>query len=448
MRPVDDLAVRIHQRGRYRAELVPRAAQASHPRVQCLGRLLPALARLARLGVNGTPLCRVLIEVRARALPDVAGVRHAHVGHGGRDPLALCVVPDPFEAMRRSATIHVPALGQRPPGRSHQPDQSDKAHHADRRHGRPVAPARQLRQCIEKRRELRPTVFGFGGQTAPQHLADRLGQRLRPRRRTRLLGRDQVDEVLPDEGTIAAQRSPQRDTERILVGRRGDVPAVVLLGRHEGRRTEHCPRLGQPLGRGTVDRQRALDGRLRRAGDAAFEASKTKVGHLDHVAGEQHVGGLEVAVDEPDRMGSRESTPGGDVAAQHLRTGLRPGLFPLLQRRAVHELHDQKYVGPRPLDVEDLDDVGVRQLGHRSGLGDQARAGVHGLHPADLLDRDVPRQLAIERPEYAAHPTAPELLANVVAIRQPPPSYAGSPPIAPDLRPTHLSPTCHHRFAP
>ena len=105
------------------------------------------------------------------------------------------------------------------------------------------------------------------------------------------------------------------------------------------------------------------------AGEAEVEDAGASVG------ADEHVVGLEVAVHEAGGVGGREALTGLDVDREDLgprtRDRARDGggaVEPLSQGDALHELHRQEHAPGDDADVVDLDDVGVRELGHQLGL--------------------------------------------------------------------------------
>ena len=129
----------------------------------------------------------------------------------------------------------------------------------------------------------------------------------------------------------------------------------------------------------------------RRAGERSREA---EVGDLDDAVGaDQDVARLEVAVDEPGAVRGRE--PGARLTdhREDLRGRARPGLQPAVERVAGDELHREEHAVAAPADVEDLDDVRVRDLRHRLRLAAQPRlelvvALVEAHVRVDELDHD------------------------------------------------------------
>ena len=170
----------------------------------------------------------------------------------------------------------------------------------------------------------------------------------------------------------AGEREEEHAAERVDVGATVERPALDLLGRRVGGGAEH-----RAAGaREPVDR-------LLPAREA--EVAQVGVRRLWR-AGDQHVGGLDVAVDEPARMGGVERS--GDLAQQLRRRGRR-------QRAALdHQLAQVRAVDPAHRDEEALvllarlvdgDHVRMLERGGHARLAHEARAE---LRIARQLGRD------------------------------------------------------------
>ena len=167
--------------------------------------------------------------------------------------------------------------------------------------------------------------------------------------------------------------------------------------------------LGREVGGGAHDRAglgQVLVGRVaERPGDA-------EVGHLHAaVAGDEHVAGLDVAVDHAVAVGEAEG--GGDVGGDlGGAVGVQPALVAqhLGQRVALDVLHHDEVgaVGLAP--VEHADDVRVLQVGGRLRLAaeplDEALVGRQGRE--QHLDRDRAVEQLVARQVHLGHAAAPE----------------------------------------
>ena len=192
----------------------------------------------------------------------------------------------------------------------------------------------------------------------------------------------------PSERRHAGQPLVEHGPERVHVGPRGDVAeaALDLLGGHVLGRAEDLAAPGQP---------RVLPAQVR----------QPEVRDLGlPLGGEEDVGGLQVAVDDPAFVGRLD-------AAGHLLEDLR-------RRRpqgpAGDELHDE-VVGPG---VEDADHVRVRELRHDLGLATEPSAPlvVGGPVFREELHGDVAAERAVERSVDDGHSASPQHLDQAIAI--------------------------------
>jgi hypothetical protein len=190
----------------------------------------------------------------------------------------------------------------------------------------------------------------------------------------------------------------------------GPTPlALDLLGGHEVRRAEDDP--GLRVQRGDVE---AL--------------GQAEVGDLgDTVGVQQDVGRLQVAVDDPllvrrvDGAGQGLHQPGGVPGRQ------RRALEALRQAAAVHILQGEVRAAPGLADLEDLDNVGVLQPGHRLRLPPEAGQvllpGV-GARQEDLEGHDA-AEGHLPRPVDHAHAAATEFFQHLIAGHRRPPVRRG-----------------------
>jgi hypothetical protein len=212
-----------------------------------------------------------------------------------------------------------------------------------------------------------------------------------------------------------------------LAGRPGRVLADALHHRHHAAGTKRRPPGAERVQDAAQAEQvgavvhGAAVGLLRRhviggaSDDAALcqagvlhRAGQAEVSDLDAPAalGQQDVGRLDVAVDQPLFVGGVQT--GGDLQAdaQHLPDRRRPVPFEMaFERGTVDELHDQVRHGPGVLDGVNADNVVVADRGGDPGLADEALVGrvavgqVRGQH----LDGDDTLQPLVERLEDDAH---------------------------------------------
>ena len=111
------------------------------------------------------------------------------------------------------------------------------------------------------------------------------------------VGQDRGRRGRAREGRPAGQAAVQQAADRVDIAARGRPLATQMLGRHE------------------VDRAQPLAG----VGDARprVRTGDTEVAQVNVVPGQENVGGLDVAMDEPGRMGGVER--GGDLLDQSRR---------------------------------------------------------------------------------------------------------------------------------
>ncbi len=209
-------------------------------------------------------------------------------------------------------------------------------------------------------------------------------------------GREDVADRLAVEETLPGQHLEEDDAEGPDVRPAVDRLAAGLLGRHVGRRAEEDSRLRR-VGReggGVLDLRGRGARRVHRLGEAEVEDLDLSVGR------ELHVGGLEVAVDDPllvrglERLGDLPRDGEGLVERE------RAALQPFGEVFALDELHDEGADAARLLEAVDRGDVGVLQLGEDLRLALEAReaVGVRGERLGEDLDRDLALQLRSRSP--------------------------------------------------
>jgi hypothetical protein len=185
--------------------------------------------------------------------------------------------------------------------------------------------------------------------------------------------------VRVNEGRAARQHLVEQHADAVEVARRPDRQAETLLGRHVARRADDEARLGRGV------RARHLGRGRQHLGDAEVE-------HADAVLVEHDVRGLEVAVDDAERVGFRQHVAdfGGDPHGALGREGAL-ARESLGQRRALHVLHDDEgaAVGEASC-VEDHRGARVLEAGHRPRLAHEAfgHLGVGGELLLEDLDGD------------------------------------------------------------
>ena len=114
------------------------------------------------------------------------------------------------------------------------------------------------------------------------------------------------------------------------------------------------------------------------------------------VVPDNHVGRLDVAVDQPGRMQCGEAD--GDLSKHDDDVLPRANLRhqPALERGPRHEFHGDEQLVIRGPDLVNRDEVGVRDLGHRLGFTQQSFAPTTADVP-DMGTQDLDSEVAIER---------------------------------------------------
>jgi len=137
---------------------------------------------------------------------------------------------------------------------------------------------------------------------------------------------------------------------------------------------------------------------------------------------DEHVVRLEVAMDDPKRMGRRERACALGEDAEHLRVGARlRRCEPRAKRLSLNELHrdERRSVGGEPAGIEDGHGVRMAELRHRARLAKQSL-----LFDPEPFAKDLQRDGAIERrivcmmhdPHRARAEDAKELVARLALV--------------------------------
>ncbi|MFO0636622.1 MAG: hypothetical protein U0168_27640 [Nannocystaceae bacterium] len=393
---MDQVASTLGQHRRDRLQVCTSAAQAREGRVG----LGAGLQRACSL-VFALPLLRVGVERVDRQSRGARRRRRVRAGEGGRERGAALTVP-------RVVQLGI-GIGAGGPWLSLRDRDAGSGHGERERHDPATAAAR--REAPQQRRHLGHRREAIGGMPC-QAPADRVEERLwwlagaaARRRLDHLvqLGVRQRHDIATLKWPRAPQQLVQRDEERVLIRARVDRRAQVLLGRHVARRAHDRTGAGEPLAQGVGCIDRGV-GRL----ELALPARQPEVGDLGYALSiEQHVVGLEIAVDDLRLVGRGEALGGGGHHRQHLRPRPRYQLDPLSQGRALDQLHREEHAAAiGRAGVVDRHDVGMGQPRERLGLAQQSRGidrpcGV-GI-AADQLDRDAAVELAVVGRDHHAH---------------------------------------------
>jgi hypothetical protein len=284
-----------------------------------------------------------------------------------------------------------------------------------RRRRRTAGFARQRRQDLVHRREPRRRV----GRQAAGRDRPQPGRQAVEGRGLPTLGAAGLDRGR-GEGPPTGDRLDQGHGEGELIAGRRRGAAVEQLGRQVRRRADHQPGLGHRRLVGLAGRRAGAvggTGGTSGAGRDLDRARQAEVGDVGlAVAIDQHVVGLEVAVDQAGAMRRRQAAPGRRQHPDDRRRRPRRRRQPRPERAAVDQRHRDRELAVVLLDVVDRDDVGVAQLGQGPGLAHQARA----LASADpigphQLERDLALELPVDGAVNHRHAAAAELAQELVA---------------------------------
>ena len=161
------------------------------------------------------------------------------------------------------------------------------------------------------------------------------------------------------------------------IAARIDVLADDLLGRHVARRAHHHARAGQPV----VGTERGV----------RFGPRQAEVEQLHAVRGQEHVGGLQVAMHDAARVQRRERGEHAEADRHRLGHAERATLQPLGQRFAIEQLHGDEQPAVVLADLVDLADVRVVHAGRRAGLAPETLRAVSSLASAAIVLRATVR---------------------------------------------------------
>ncbi len=148
------------------------------------------------------------------------------------------------------------------------------------------------------------------------------------------------------------------------------------------------------------------------------DAGQPEVGHADPaIRADEHIVGLEVAVDQAGAMGDREAARRRGEHGQDLPPAAPLAAQPARQGHAVDVLHGDEDLLADRADLVDGGDVRARQARHRLRLAQHGSAG--GLAGqsdvgAQELQRHAPVKLVIPREVDHAHRARAEVAADRV----------------------------------
>ena len=255
-------------------------------------------------------------------------------------------------------------------------------------------------------------VFGPLLQTVQHHPLERHRERrrdLRERRRVfaqnrgqRLGGRLAQKRARPGQHLV--KDAAEREDVRSMVG----LLSSGLLGRHVSHRAENGSRI-----RLCDSRRRVRQTAIRRL-DLCCQ---TEVEDLDPTVGrDEEVLGLDVAMRDP--LVVRGCETGGDLARVLDGFTLRKctSLQPPPQCLALEQFRHRVRGAMVRAQVENREDVGMREGGHGLGLPLEPREAVRVAREevGEDFDRNITIQLRVARPIDLAHPPGADLVEDVV----------------------------------
>ncbi len=248
-------------------------------------------------------------------------------------------------------------------------------------------------------------ALGGGREGAVDRVAERGGEIGAPARQ-RLewtadpaggLGRvGAADGIVPGEGLV------QDEGQRVDVRRLARGLAFGLLRGHVGQRAEDVARAGEDV--------------------LAGHAGAAEVGQLGRLVGllaairDEHVVGLDVAVDHAAGVGVGERTAEGDADLEHLAVEEAPVGDQARERAALDELRDEIHRPVANARLVQGHDRGVREAGADECLAHRPLAVVPGSE-GDPLQGHLALQQLVRGAPHDAEAARPEALVQAVALQ-------------------------------
>ena len=374
-------------------------------------------------------------DVRDRGDPEVAAGR-GHLGDAAGErlgePLGERLVVGRVRARRRGEDGEVDVVGEAGRGVGLAGPERG-ANGADGHDGGEAGPRGALAEPAAERGEpegapvrRRPARTGAtGGLDGREHAAERVGQR----RGVGVAGAGVLGQAPGDDGVERRRDVGDRARRRRVlvehgvedgrvVGRRERAPARQHLVEHDPERPHVGPRVGvtaRLLGRPVLGGARRVTGPGQRDAGDPGDPEVEDLGRP--VGAQEHVGRLEVAVDDPPRVRGRHPRRDPSCDADGRLGAQRPTLEPGRQRLAV--VARQRDVGPPVRGLAHLvDRAHVRVVdGPRGpGLLEQPPRGDLVARPRgrQQLQRDRPAEPLVLGAVHDPHPTAPQLAEEPV----------------------------------
>jgi hypothetical protein len=377
-------------------------------------------------GAGGSPVGGVASESGAGAGPGVGGVGDADGRERGADRLGARRVPDLGDARALvvarcdGALVGDPLRGPRAGG-----GEGERGGRGDPE----LAAAGVAAERVDERGHRRVAGVSRLAEAAADELCDPAGDAGGARR----LADDPAGVIggrqLGGERRVAVEGVVERDAEAELIAGLAGELAAKCLGGHEERGAEHAAGRREVLAEHVA--ARAAGDRFAGGQHVARDRSLGVVGACLGLAGageaevhdadaavvaDEHVAGLEVAVDHAGGVGGGESVAGGDERGDDLTPRSWRVAEPGAEGLAVDELHGEEHAMVDGADVVDRDDVGVGEPGEGLGLAEHAglTAGVAGARQHDL-EGDAAIELGVVGGVDHAHAAGAERIEQDVA---------------------------------
>jgi hypothetical protein len=273
----------------------------------------------------------------------------------------------------------------------------------------------------------------FGHQASHQRidcLGNRGGRTARPGRWNRILDvlHQESEAARVGIGTFAGQHLEQHAAQRVLIGARVDRDLLRLLGRDVGRRSDDAAARRRELASHAGRRSRglAIDRLVRRGGRDGVRRifGDSEVDDLDEVGlavvrGDEHVGRLQISMDDPLVVDGLQTVRDLCGEAAGALDGEATALDDAIERVALQVFHHQiRSPLGQHAEVDDVNGVGMVDLGCQLGFEEKALLVDLGsllqqhLHGKQVVEHDMASQ------EDHAHAALRQALENLVTLPQ------------------------------